>query len=100
VLESQKELFESHNASLLTINIDQEKFMKGVENFLNREQYAFPVIVNNEIVKSGGPDIDALFDVRGRTPFSYLVGKGGTILDVHWGAIDAEDLAILLDKLN
>ena len=98
MLESQKELFKKSGVDLVTVNIDQDRFMTGLENFLNREGYTFRIIVNHDTVAAGGPDIDVLYDVNGRTPFSYLIAKGGEVRDVHWGAVDEAGLAEILKK--
>jgi peroxiredoxin len=99
VLESQKELFKERNTQLVAVNIDQEKFMTGVEGYMNQAGFTFRIVINENARVSRDIDLDELYSVVGRTPVSYLINTEGNIVDAHWGPVGPTELAATLDKL-
>lgn len=96
MLESQKALFSSRKARVVSINLDEPPRAKVVRGFAAQQGFTFPIILNKTEEKSY--DIDKSYLVKG-TPVSYLIDSKGIIVDGHYGPLAPQDLQAALDKL-
>jgi peroxiredoxin len=96
VLESQKELFSSKKARVVSVNLDEPPRAKVVKGFAAQQNFTFPIVMNKTEEKSY--DIDKSYLVKG-TPVSYLIDSKGIIVDSHYGPLGPQDLQTALDKL-
>ena len=80
MLESQKELFGSKKARVVSINLDEPPRAKVVRGFAAQQGFTFPIVMNKTEEKSY--DIDKSYLVKG-TPVSYLIDAKGIIVDAH-----------------
>jgi peroxiredoxin len=96
VLESQKELFSSKSARVVSVNLDEPPRAKVVRGFAAQQGFTFPIVMNKTEEKNY--EIDKSYLVKG-TPVSYLIDAGGIIVDAHYGPVAPQDLKAALDKL-
>jgi hypothetical protein len=96
VLESQKELFESRNTRVVSINLDEPPRARVVVGFAQQQSFTFPIVMNKTAEQTY--DFDKAFLVKG-TPTSYLVDGAGLVVEGHYGPLSAQELQASLDKL-
>jgi peroxiredoxin len=97
VLESQKETFESYEARVISVNLDEPPRAKAVKAFSGQQGFTFAIVMNKTF--ESAYDIDKAYQVKG-TPTSYLIDESGVIVDAHYGPVDAEGVKASLEKLT
>jgi peroxiredoxin len=97
VLESQKELFESRNARVVSINLDEPPRARAAKGFADQQGFTFPIVLNKTAGKAY--DIDKAYQVKG-TPTSYLIDSKGVIVEAHYGPLGPPELEASLNKLT
>ena len=96
MLESQKELFESRNTRVVSINLDEPPRARVVVGFAQQQNFTFPIVMNK--TPEQAYDFDKAFQVKG-TPTSYLIDGGGLVVESHYGPLSPPELQASLDKL-
>jgi len=96
MLGSQKELFESNNTRVVSINLDEPPRARVVVGFAKQQSFTFPIVMNKTAEQAY--DFDKAFKVMG-TPTSYLIDGAGLVVEGHYGPLSPQDLQASLDKL-
>ena len=96
MLESQKELFESRNARVVGVNLDEPSRAVVVKNYAAQQGFTFTIVMNKTAEKEY--DIDKPYLVKG-TPTSYLIDGSGRIVEAHYGPVAAPEIKAALEKL-
>ena len=96
MLGSKKELFDSKNTRVVSVNLDEPPRARVVVGFAQQQSFTFPIVMNKTAEQTY--DFDKTFQVKG-TPTSYLIDGEGLVVEGHYGPLSPQDLQASLDKL-
>ncbi|MHB8836148.1 MAG: TlpA family protein disulfide reductase [Candidatus Methylomirabilia bacterium] len=96
ILEQEKPKY-ADKVQFVTVNLDEAPRAKTVKGFAKQQGFTMRMLLN----KTDGKEflIDQAYKIKA-TPGLYLVKKDGTIAYGHYGAINPEELAEVMAKVE
>lgn len=96
ILEQEKPKY-ADKVQFVTVNLDEAPRAKTVKGFAKQQGFTMRMLLN----KTDGKEfnIDQSYKIKA-TPALYLVKKDGTIVYGHYGAVNPEELAEIVAKVE
>jgi peroxiredoxin len=90
-MENQYKDYKSEGVQILAVNVGEPKY--SVENFANRHNLSFPILIDN------GEQVQTAYGVD-PLPVTFLIDKNGVLIDTLTGSMSEETIQKHIERIK